>query len=142
VRALFDLSALIALFDDQHVENRRAHHWFAANRTNGWATCPLTQNGFVRIISQSSYRSPISLREAIEHLQEATETEGHEFWADDISLLNESLFNRSHILGPKQLTDIYLLALAVEHGGRLVTLDQGISHHAVRGARPHHLVLM
>jgi predicted nucleic acid-binding protein len=66
----------------------------------------------------------------------------HAFWPDDISLLDEGLIDRNHVLGPKQLTDIYLLALAVKHGGRFVTFDQGIPLAAVRGAQSHHLVVI
>jgi predicted nucleic acid-binding protein len=66
----------------------------------------------------------------------------HEFWPDDISLLDAARFERPKILGPKQLTDIYLLALAVKNGGRLVTFDESISDAAVRGAKPRHLVVI
>jgi uncharacterized protein len=142
VRALFDLNMLVALLDDQHVDNPRAHRWFAEYRAQGWASCPLTQNGFVRILSQPSYAFPIPIVEAIDHLLEATGSDDHVFWPDDISLLDEQLIDRSRILGPKQLTDIYLLALAVKHGGRLVTFDRAIPAAAVRGARPEHLVVI
>jgi uncharacterized protein len=142
VRALFDLCILVALLDDQHVDNARAHQWFALNKSHGWASCPLTQNGFVRILSQSSYAFPIPIGEAIDHLRAATESDDHAFWPDDISLLDEHLIDHSRVLGPKQLTDIYLLALAVKHGGRLVTFDRGIPTAAVRGARPEHLVVI
>jgi uncharacterized protein len=142
VRALFDLSMLVALLDDQHVENAKAHRWFAANRAQGWASCPLTQNGFVRILSQPSYAFPIPIGEAINHLLEATESDDHVFWPGDISLLDGQLIDHSRVLGPKQLTDIYLLALAVKHGGRLVTFDRAIPIAAVRGAQPQHLVVI
>jgi uncharacterized protein len=130
------------MLDDQHVDNARSHHWFAVNRTHGWASCPLTQNGFVRILSQPSYAFPIPIGEAIDHLRDATESDDHVFWPDDVSLLDGQLIDHSRILGPKQLTDIYLLTLAVKHGGRLVTLDRAIPMAAVRGARPEHLVVI
>jgi predicted nucleic acid-binding protein len=79
---------------------------------------------------------------AFDHLRRNTETEGHAFWPDDIPLLDERLIDRSRILGPKQLTDIYLLALAVKHGGRLVTFDRAIPIAAVSRARPEHLVVI
>jgi toxin-antitoxin system PIN domain toxin len=142
VRGLFDLNILVALLDDQHVDNARAHRWFAANRAHGWASCPLTQNGFVRILSQPSYAFPIPIGEAIDHLLEATKSDDHVFWADDISLLDEELIDHSRVLGPKQLTDIYLLALAVKHGGRLVTFDRAIPTAAVRGAKADHVVVL
>lgn len=142
MRALFDLSVLIALLDDQHLDSARAHQWFADNRADGWATCPLTQNGFVRILSQPKYSSSVTVTEAFEHLHEATEAEDHIFWPDDISLLDERLIDHNRVLGPKQLTDIYLLALAVKHGGRLVTFDRAIPIAAVRGAQASHLVVI
>ena len=82
------------------------------------------------------------MTEAFEHLHEATEAEGHIFWPDDISLIDEQLIDRNHVLGPKQLTDIYLLALAVKHGGRLVTFDRAIPIAAVKGAQARHLVVI
>jgi predicted nucleic acid-binding protein len=96
----------------------------------------------VRILSQPSYAFPIPIGEAIDHLLEATGSDDHVFWPDDVSLLDEQLIDHSRVLGPKQLTDIYLLALAVKHGGRLVTFDRGIPMAAVRGARPEQLVMI
>jgi toxin-antitoxin system PIN domain toxin len=142
VRALYDLNALIAFLDADHLHKPRIHQWWWQNRHHGWATCPLTQNGFVRVISQQSYSSPIPIGRAFDHLRRNTETEGHAFWPDDISLLDERLIERSRVLGPKQITDIYLLALAVKHEGRLVTFDRAIPMAAVRGARPEHLVVV
>jgi len=142
VRALFDVSVLVPMWDAEHIHNARALRWWSLNRADGWASCPLTQNGFLRIVSQSSYSFPISIGEAFGHLQRNTRTDDHVFWPDDISLLDEQLIDRNHVLGPKQLTDIYLLGLAVKHSGRLVTLDRKISLAAVRGAQPHHLVVI
>ena len=93
-------------------------------------------------MSQPSYSSPIPIGRAFNHLRRNVETEGHVFWPDDISLLDERLIDYSRVLGPKQLTDIYLLALAVKNGGRLVTFDRAIPIAAVRGARPEHLVVI
>ena len=135
MRALFDLNVLVALWDAEHLHNARALQWWSQNRTDGWASCPLTQNGFLRVVSQPSYSFPISISEAFGHLHRNTETSDHAFWPDDISLLDERLIDRSRVLGPKQLTDIYLLALAVKHGGRLVTFDRAIPTAAVRGAQ-------
>jgi uncharacterized protein len=142
VRALFDLNALIALLDSQHLHHARAMQWWAQYRVHGWASCPLTQNGFVRVVSQPSYSFPISIGDAFEHLHRNTKRDNHAFWPDDVSLLDEQMIDREHVLGPKQLTDIYLLALAVKHGGRLVTFDRAIPISAVRGAKPHHLVVI
>ena len=142
MRALLDLNALIAFLDAEHLHKPRIHQWWLQNRTYGWATCPLTQNGFVRVISQPNYSSPISIGRAFDHLQRNTETNDHVFWPDDISLLDEQLIDRFRILGPKQLTDIYLLALAVKHGGRLVTFDRAIPIAAVLGAKADHVVVL
>jgi uncharacterized protein len=142
VRALFDLNCLIAFLDDGHVHNSNAHGWWLQNRSGGWASCPLTQNGFVRVVSQPSYSAPIPINRAFEHLWQNTETADHEFWPDDISLLDEEIIDRSRVLGPKQLTDIYLVALAVKHGGRLVTFDRTVPLGAVRGADARHLVVI
>lgn len=76
------------------------------------------------------------------HLRSATETEWHAFWPDDLSLIEPRTLDWRHVLGSRQLTDLYLLALAVRHGGRLVTLDRGIALHAVPGAESRHLVAM
>jgi len=142
VRALLDLNALIAFLDAEHLHKPRIHQWWLQNRTYGWATCPLTQNGFVRVISQPNYSSPISIGRAFDHLRRNTETNDHVFWPDDISLLDEQLIDRFRILGPKQLTDIYLLALAVKRGGRLVTFDRAIPIAAVLGAKADHVVVL
>jgi uncharacterized protein len=142
VRALFDVNALIALLDEQHLHSGRAHSWWLQNQGNGWASCPLTQNGFVRVIAQPTYPSPISIGQAFSLLRRNTETAGHAFWPDDISLFDDQLVDRSRVLGPKQVTDVYLLALAVKHGGRLVTFDRAIPRDSVRGASAHHLVTL
>jgi len=133
---------LLALFQPDHVHHSPAHQWWSENRAKGWASCPLTQIGFVRIASQPRYPKPMRVSEAIVLLFDEVAATNHVFWPDDISLLDEGLIERTRILGPKQLTDIYLLALAVKHGGRLVTFDRAIPIAAVRGARPEHLVVI
>lgn len=80
--------------------------------------------------------------EALDRLQEATAETDHEFWPDDVSLADDRLFAGNRILGPKQLTDVYLLGLAVKHGGRLATFDRTITRAAVRGAEAKHLVVI
>jgi uncharacterized protein len=142
VRALLDVNVLISLIDDHHLHYARAHGWWEANHTHGWASCPLTQNGFLRILSQPRYKAPLPLSEAFRLLCDATDADEHTFWPDDISLLDNHRINRERILRPKQLTDIYLLALAVKHGGRLVTFDRAIPLNAVREAKPHHVVVI
>jgi uncharacterized protein len=142
MRVLFDVNALIAILDEEHVHHRVIHEWWAANRSAGWATCPLTENGLVRIMSQSGYKNPITTTFAIDLLVEQVSETGHAFWPDDISLCDGTLFNPSCILGPNQITDVYLLALAVKNGGRLVTFDRAVPLAAVRGAETRHLVML
>jgi len=140
VRSLLDVNLLIALLQPDHVHHASAHQWWTANRSAGWASCPLTQNGFVRIVSQPRYAKPIPVSHALALLQEETSATDHAFWPDDISLADPQRFHGARILGPKQLTDIYLLALAVKNGGRLATFDRAIPLAAVNGAEPRHVV--
>lgn len=140
MRALLDINVLIALFDPIHQHHDRAHSWLKKNIHSGWASCPITQNGFVRIITQPRYARPVTVSEAVERLHEATSTAHHEFWPDDISLTEPRWFRHDHIHGPAQLTDLYLLALAAHHQGRFVTFDQTIPTRALPAAQ-HLLVL-
>ena len=142
MRALFDVSVLLAAFDPGHIHHERAIRWWVRNGALGWATCPLTENGFLRIISQSGYQRPVSLPDAVRTLRRQIAEGGHEFWPDDLSLLDAARIDYAHLLGPKQITDVYLLALAVKHGGRLVTLDRGISFAVAKGATSDQLVTM
>jgi uncharacterized protein len=142
MRALLDINVLLALLDSAHVDHQRAQKWISREIRHGWASCALTQNGFVRIISQPKYPSPVSLFKAVERLRLATSTEYHEFWPCSISFLEDRRIDSSRVHGPRQVTDIYLLALAVEHGGRLITLDESIPLSAAPGATPKHLVVI
>jgi toxin-antitoxin system PIN domain toxin len=142
LRTLFDVNVLIALFEPEHIHHEPAQRWWEGKQADGWASCPLTQNGFVRILSQATYPQPAPASELVARLGEAVADTDHEFWPDDVSLTDETLFVRERFLGPKRLTDIYLLALAVRHDGRLATFDRRISLAAVRGAEPRHLVVI
>lgn len=142
MRSLLDINVLIALFDPAHVHHERARAWWVSERRQGWASCPLTQNGFLRVISGPGYPRPIAIAEAVSILSMQLELPGHEFWTDNVSLLDARLFAADRILGPKQLTDIYLLGLAVKHDGRLATLDRTIPLAAVRDAESRHLAVI
>lgn len=142
MRALLDVNVLIALLDSAHQHHRLAWDWLEANIHLGWASCPLTQNGYLRIVSQPGYPNPSTARDAALRLTRATATAHHEFWADDISLLDAERFDADHLFGPRHLTDLYLLGLAVARSGRLVSFDRGIARTVVRGAQPEHLVLI
>ena len=140
MRALLDINVLIALMDESHQHHSVAREWLRRNIGGGWASCPITQNGFVRILSQPSYSRPVPVTQAMVLLENATSTQHHEFWPDDISILGGAGVDRTRIHGARQLTDTYLLALAVRHGGRLVTFDRAIPLSAVSGAMPEHLI--
>jgi toxin-antitoxin system PIN domain toxin len=133
--ALLDVNVLIALFNEHHVHHEPAHDWFANRQGESWATCPLTENAFLRILSDPSLRpSLIPLPTLADHLDRFCRDSSHEFWPDAVSMQDGSIFDLSLVRGHRQLTDVYLLALAVKRGGRLVTFDQAIPMAAVRGA--------
>ena len=142
MRGLLDINILISLLDENHTHHRAASDWLAENILQGWASCPLTQNGCVRIMSQPRYPNALSVSEVMIRLLSAVSTRHHEFFADDISLLDDSAVDRERLLSPRQLTDVYLLALAVEHGACLVTLDKSIPLAAVRQANAESLVVI
>jgi len=142
MRALLDVNVLLALMDRDHVHHRRALAWWRSESGDGWASCPLTQNGFVRILCQGNYPRRRTAAQAVEQLRLQLAEPSHQFWRDDISIADESLFDRTRILGPKQITDVYLLALAIKNGGRLATFDRSIQMAAARGAEPRHLAVI
>jgi toxin-antitoxin system PIN domain toxin len=133
-RALLDVNVLIALFDAGHVHHEIAHDWFSDQQTSGWATCPLTENGFLRIVMNP--RGPV--REdrvtVFASLNALCSSEHHEFWPDTVSLRDDTLFDPQVHVSYLQLADVYLLGLAVRTGGTLATFDAGIPWRAVRGA--------
>jgi uncharacterized protein len=140
--ALLDINVLLALLDRDHVDHLHAREWLRAEIAHGWASCAITQNGFVRIISQPRYPSPVTPAQAVDLLGRATRTDHHAFWSCDLSLLDDAVVDRTRLHGPRQVTDAYLLALAVRHGGRFVTFDQSVALPAVPGATPAHLVVL
>ncbi len=142
MRALLDINVLIALHDRDHVHHVRAATWFEANIQHGWASCPLTQNGCLRIMNQPGYSSPQPLIALMAMLRRSTSTTVHETWFDDISILDGTRFQHAHMHGHRQLTDLYLLGLAVKNQGRLVSFDARIPASAVLGARPEHRVTL
>jgi toxin-antitoxin system PIN domain toxin len=138
--ALLDVNVLVALHDPAHPNHEDAHRWFGRNRKRGWATCPITVNGCVRVLSNPAYPSVTATpAETASRLRVLCAGPGHEFWSDSVSLLDESLFRLQAIAGHRQITDIYLLGLAVRHGGRLATFDRSIPLKAVVGAGAAHL---
>jgi uncharacterized protein len=142
MRALLDVNVLLALLDRDHVDHRGAHHWLDEQIDAGWASCAITENGFVRIISQPRYPSPVSPAEAVGLLSQACDSDHHEFWPCDLSLLDPRIVDSSRLHGPRQITDAYLLATATAHGGHFVTFDRSLSLSAVHGATGENLTVL
>lgn len=133
--ALLDINVLVALFDPDHIHHELAHDWFADNHASGWATCPITQNGLIRVLSNPRYGSPSSsLRSVREGLRRFLSSKHHEFWSDEISLCDDTLFDVTAMVGHRQITDVYLVGLAKRRRGHLVTFDRSIPLRAVVGA--------
>jgi hypothetical protein len=142
MRALLDVNVLLALLDADHVDHRRAREWLEAEIAQGWASCALTQNGFVRIITQPRYPSPVAATEAIGRLRRATRSEYHEFWPCEVSLLDQDLIDSSRLHSSRHVTDAYLLALATVRASRFVTFDRTVPITAVSGATEANLVVL
>jgi len=136
------VNVLIALFDATHVHHEAAHDWFADHRKNGWATCPLTENGFVRILTHPRAvveDDPQTVRASLRKFCDST---GHVFWQDAVSLRDERLFDPSVLVSHRQLTDVYLLGLAKKMNGMLATFDARIPLKAVKGATTENLAVI
>lgn len=142
MRALLDVNVLIALLDSDHVHHARARAWLKENIRNGWASCPLTQNGCIRIMSQPGYPGALPAAAVAERLAAATATGHHAFWPDAVSMLDAGRIAWNAVLGSRQVTDVYLLALAAQQDGRLVTLDRAVPLKAVPAAKARHLVVI
>ena len=143
MRALLDVNALIALLDADHSPHGRATEWFASHARAGWASCPRPRMVVcLRIMSHPGYPDALPVSAIVERLAEASASGHHEFWPDDLSLLDERRFDCARIHGPRQLTDVYLLALAVRRGGRFVTFDHSVSIEACKGAKAKDVVTL
>jgi toxin-antitoxin system PIN domain toxin len=133
-RYLLDVNVLIALIDPTHIQHDRAHDWFAAKGRRAWATCPLTENGVLRIVGHARYpNSPGSPAVVAELMGGFLALGGHEFWPDDVSLFDYARVYRARLLDSAQITDSYLLALSQAHGGKLATFDRRMVTSAVTG---------
>ena len=133
---LLDVNVLIALIDPAHVGHDAAHRWFEAEGRDAWATCPMTENGMIRIVGHPKYpNTPGSPAIVVGVLQRLRELPGHNFWVDDISLAGSRRVDPSQILTSGQVTDSYLLALAAENGGKLATFDRRLSPKAVKDGK-------
>lgn len=143
MRSLLDVNVWVALFDDAHQFSERANAFVEA-RGARIASCPLVENGVIRVLSLPGYgrRGGVPMQLVRDRLREACATLDHNFWPDSISLRDDARVDFSRVQGHNQITDLYLLALAVANGGRLVTFDQTIALSSVRGATARHLHLL
>lgn len=142
MRALLDVNVLIALLDAAHVHHVRASQWLEREIAQGWASCPLTQNGCLRIMAQPAYPQALPLAAVAARLAQAAAHPAHAFLADDYSLLDTRQIDWQRLLGHRQITDSYLLGLAVRHDCRFVTFDARLEPAIVAGARDEHLVCL
>lgn len=124
---LLDVNVLVAMAWPNHVHHRRAIAWFTHHRGDGWATCPVTESGFVRVSSNARVipdaRPPA---QAIDLLGRMRRLPGHTFWTDDVSPTDPDAAAFSRLVGHRQITDAHLLTLAIRRGGRLATFDRGV----------------
>lgn len=133
---LLDINILIALADPDHEHHGKAESFFLVNHNRGWATCPITENGLIRIISHPKYPKPVSADDACTILKQLCAYSGHRFWPDDLSLRS------AHKLpGSKHITDHYLLSLAIQRLGKLVTLDRHINASLIPGGVAAYVVI-
>lgn len=139
---LLDVNVLIALVDPRHVAHDDAHAWFAREGHTSWATCPITENGLVRILGNPKYpNSPGSPAVVAKIVEQLCALPGHCFWAEDFSLVGSEVVDASRILTSAQVTDTYLLAMAKLRGSELATFDRRLSADAVkRGKAALHLI--
>ena len=125
---LLDTNVLVSLFWPAHSQHNVTIDWFVANRSKGWATCPFTQAGFVRVVSNPAFsRDAVVPQEAVAILNQSAEAKDHLFWTDDLSLFEATRICEKRLTGHQQVTDAYLLSLAIHHDGILVTFDQSVS---------------
>jgi toxin-antitoxin system PIN domain toxin len=140
---LLDVNVLVALFDADHVHHEIAHDWYSEHGEPAWATCPVTENGFIRVVTNPGYGlDGFRAHAAQQRLARFCKSPHHVFWADAVSLRDTRLFHLSAARGHGQLTDVYLLGLAVTMQGRLATFDRTIPVEAVKGARPETLQII
>jgi toxin-antitoxin system PIN domain toxin len=130
------------LLDASHIHHRLTAQWLQTNGGGGWASCPITLNGCIRVLSQPNYPNRVPMQQVVEGLRQAMQNPLHEFWADDVNTAESKSVDWSYTVRPTQLTDVYLLALAVAHDARFVTLDQGIALACVPTARAEQLVVL
>lgn len=131
---LLDVNVLIALVDPAHMQHDPAHDWFARVGRRGFATCPITENGLLRIVGHPRYpNSPGPPSTVVSLLLAVRALPGHHFWPDTISIADDSQVEAARLSSHSRVTDSYLLALARAHGGRLASMDRKLAVEAVPG---------
>ncbi|MBM4088527.1 MAG: VapC toxin family PIN domain ribonuclease [Planctomycetes bacterium] len=122
-----DINVLVALFDAADAHHDAAHCWFAGVGAASWATCPITENGLIRVLSNPAYPTVFATPvDVTQRLRIFCSQPGHAFWSDVVSLTDSTLFDISRLRGHQQITDLYLAGLAARQGGRLATFDEHI----------------
>lgn len=130
---LLDVNVLLALLDPLHSHHGQAHDWFAGHG-QAWASCAITLNGALRIMAHPGYSNPLAtVAQAADLLADLCRHPGHRFWPGDLNLLTSARVDRSRLATPNQITDTWLLALAVHHGGHLATFDRRLATNAIDG---------
>jgi toxin-antitoxin system PIN domain toxin len=123
---LLDANVLVALAWPEHEFHERVGRWFARHSRSGWATCPITQGAFVGILSNPAFSpNALSPANALRVLETNLSLPDHEFWPDSISVPDSIELTRTRLRGHQQITDAYLLGLALHHRGKLATMDEG-----------------
>ncbi|MBL8295020.1 MAG: VapC toxin family PIN domain ribonuclease [Bryobacterales bacterium] len=141
--ALLDVNVLVALFDPAHLQHDAAHEWFGRHRKRGWATCAITINGCIRVLSNPAYPTvEATPSEVASRLRSLMSTPDHHFWSDSVALTDETLFRAPMIASHHQVTDVYLLGLAVSNHGVLATFDRSIAGKAVVGSHSGSVVVI
>jgi uncharacterized protein len=133
LRRLLDINVLIALCDPNHIDHQRVAVWFEEIGGEAWVSCPITENGFIRILSNPNYPGLCgSVFVATKLLQGFRRQKGHEFWADDYSIVDGTI-DLSRLAGHKQITDLYLLGLAARRKARFASVDRLVPAELVQG---------
>lgn len=141
--ALLDVEVLVSLFDPAHLHHEAAHEWFGTHGGSGWATCPITENGFARVVSHPAYPGRrVTVADALERLGTFTDSDDHHFWPDATSLRRRSRIDTTLLEGHDRIRGAYLLLLAVENEGRLATFDSEVPLGAVPQAGAAQIVIL
>lgn len=133
---LLDVNVLIALIDPAHVQHEDVHDWFARVGRTSFATCPITENGLLRIVGHPKYpNSPGPPSAVVSALAAMRGMDGHEFWVDSLSLIDCDFADPTLLSSHSRVTDSYLLALARANKGRLATMDTKLAAEVVAQGR-------